>query len=92
MLSMGGVSKKGQDESQVQLLRGRLSVAKPAFDDLEALNDWLRLSREELANRPHPAQSDRTIAPRRKSTGRPGDSRPAFLCRVTRLRRLLFAY
>jgi len=54
--------EKGQVENQVQFLRGRLFVPKPAFDDLDALNDWLRLRCEELANRPHPEQSDRTIA------------------------------
>ena len=54
--------EKGQVENQVQFLRGRLFVPKPAFDDLDALNDWLRLRCEELANRPHPEQSDRMIA------------------------------
>ena len=54
--------EKGQVENQVQFLRGRLFVPKPAFDDLDALNAWLRLRCEELANRPHPEQSDRTVA------------------------------
>lgn len=54
--------EKGQVENQVQFLRGRLFVPKPAFDDLDALNAWLRLRCEELANRPHPEQQDRTIA------------------------------
>jgi hypothetical protein len=39
-----------------------LYVPKPAFDDLDALNAWLGLRCEELANRPHPEQRDRTIA------------------------------
>lgn len=33
----------------------------PAFDDLNGLNDWLRLRGEELASRAHPEQSARTI-------------------------------
>ena len=52
----------GQVENQVRFLRCRLFVPKPAFADLDALNDWLRLRCEELANRPHPEQSDRTVA------------------------------
>lgn len=35
--------EKGQVKNQVQFLRGRLFVPKPAFDDLDALNAWLRL-------------------------------------------------
>ena len=54
--------EKGQVENQVQFLRGRLFVPMPAFDDLDGLNDWLRLRCEELANRAHPEQSTRTIA------------------------------
>ncbi|MEV8469037.1 hypothetical protein AB0T83_20120 [Fluviibacterium sp. DFM31] len=54
--------EKGQVENRVPFLRGRLFVPKPAFDDLDALNDWLRPRCEKLANRPHPEQSDRTIA------------------------------
>ena len=54
--------EKGQVENQVQFLRGRLFVPKPAFDDLDALNAWLRLCCEELANRLHPEQQERTIA------------------------------
>ncbi|WP_428541110.1 IS21 family transposase [Profundibacter sp.] len=53
--------EKGQVENQVQFLRGRLFVPEPAFDDLEALNAWLRLRCEDLAERPHPEQQDRTI-------------------------------
>ena len=37
-------------------------MPKPVFDDLDALNDWLRLRCEDLANRSHPEQQDRTIA------------------------------
>lgn len=54
--------EKGQVENQVQFLRGELFCPKPAFDDLEALNAWLRLRCEELANRRHPDQQDRLIA------------------------------
>ena len=32
--------EKGQVENQVQFLRGRLFVPKPAFDDFDALNAW----------------------------------------------------
>ena len=35
--------EKGQVETQVQFVRGRLFVPKPAFADLDALNDWLGL-------------------------------------------------
>ena len=54
--------EKGQVENQVQFLRGRLFVPKPAFEDMDALNDWLRLRCEELANRPHPEHQDRRVA------------------------------
>lgn len=54
--------EKGQVENQVQFLRGRLFVPMPAFDDLDRLNDWLRLRCEELATRAHPEQSARSIA------------------------------
>ena len=54
--------EKGQVENQVQFLRGRLFVPKPAFEDLDGLNAWLRLRCEELAERPHPEQQDRTVA------------------------------
>src|SRR6056297_3499664 len=54
--------EKGQVENQVQFLRGRLFVPMPAFDDLDGLNDWLRLRCEDLANRAHPEHSTRTIA------------------------------
>ena len=54
--------EKGQVENQVQFLRGELFTPRLAFDDLDGLNDWLRLRSEELANRLHPDQQDRTIA------------------------------
>lgn len=53
--------EKGQIENQVQFLRGRLFTPKLVFEDMDALNDWLRLRCEELGNRPHPEQQDRTI-------------------------------
>lgn len=54
--------EKGQVENQVQFIRGELFCPKLAFDDLAALNAWLRLRCEELAKRPHPDLRDRTIA------------------------------
>jgi transposase len=54
--------EKGQVENQVQFLRGELFCPKLAFDDLAALNAWLRLRCEELAARQHPDQQHRTIA------------------------------
>jgi len=54
--------EKGQVENQVQFLRGELFTPRLAFDDLDALNAWLRLRCEELVNRRHPDQQDRTIA------------------------------
>ena len=54
--------EKGQVENQVQFLRSELFCPKLAFEDLAALNDWLRLRCEELANRHHPEQQDRKIA------------------------------
>jgi transposase len=54
--------EKGQVENQVQFLRGELFCPKPAFDDLEALNAWLRLRCEELAERRHPDRQDLKIA------------------------------
>jgi transposase len=54
--------EKGQVENQVQFLRGELFCPKLAFDDLAALNAWLRLRCGELAARHHPDQQHRTIA------------------------------
>jgi len=54
--------EKGQVENQVQFLRGELFCPKLAFDDLDALNDWLRLRCEDLGERRHPDQQDLTIA------------------------------
>ena len=54
--------EKGQVENQVQFLRGELFAPMPTFDDLDSLNDWLRLRCEELAARPHPEQQDCAIA------------------------------
>lgn len=52
----------GQVENQVQVLRGELFCPRLAFDDLDALNAWLRLRCGELADRLHPDLQDRTIA------------------------------
>jgi transposase len=54
--------EKGQVENQVQFLRGELFCPRLAFEDLDALNDWLRLRCEELADRHHPDRQDRKIA------------------------------
>ncbi len=53
--------EKGQVENQVQFLRGELFTPRLAFDDREALNAWLRLRCEELAERCHTEQQHRTI-------------------------------
>ncbi len=53
--------EKGQIENQVQFLRGRVFTPKLVFEDMDALNDWLQLQCEDLGNRPHPEQQDRTI-------------------------------
>ena len=54
--------EKGQVENQVQFLRGELFTPRLAFDDLVALNAWLLLRCEELAERRHTDQQHRTIA------------------------------
>src|SRR5690554_943030 len=54
--------EKGQIENQVQFLRGELFTPRLAFDDLAALNAWLLLRCEELAERRHTDQQHRTIA------------------------------
>jgi transposase len=53
--------EKGQVENQVQFLRGELFTPRLAFDDLAALNAWLLLRCEELAERRHTDQQHRTI-------------------------------
>jgi hypothetical protein len=52
--------EKGQVGNQVQFLRGRLFTPKLAFEDMDALNDWLLLQCEGLGSRAHPEQRDRT--------------------------------
>ncbi|HEV8036685.1 IS21 family transposase [Yoonia sp.] len=54
--------EKGQVENQVQFLRGELFTPRLVFDDLAALNAWLLLRCEELAERRHTDQQHRTIA------------------------------
>ena len=53
--------EKGQVENQVQFLRGQLFTPKPDFEDLEALNAWLRLRCEALGERSHPERQESTI-------------------------------
>jgi transposase len=53
--------EKGQVENQVHFLRGELFTPRLAFDDLDALNEWLRLRCGELAERHHPDRQDRKI-------------------------------
>ena len=53
--------EKGQVENQVQFLRGQLFTPKLEFEDLKALNAWLRLRCEALGKRPHPERQDDTI-------------------------------
>ena len=53
---------KWSGEKEVQFLRDAPFAPKLAFDDLEALNTWLRLRCEELAERCHTERQYRTIA------------------------------
>lgn len=46
----------------MQFLRGELFTPRLAFDHLAALNAWLQLRCEELAERRHTDQQHRTIA------------------------------
>jgi hypothetical protein len=54
--------EKGQVEKQVQDMRARLFTPMPACADLDDLNARLLLRCEELANKAHPEQKDKTIA------------------------------
>lgn len=54
--------EKGQVENQVGNLREWLFTPLVCFDSFAALNAWLAQRCEELAQRKHPAQSERTIA------------------------------
>lgn len=55
--------EKGQVESQVRDVRRWLFTPTPRFDDMAALNDWLRSRCEELAvTRKHPEHKERTVA------------------------------
>lgn len=53
--------EKGQVENQVQHVRRQLFSPRPSFENLDALNAWLRAQCERLAERAHPEQQDRTI-------------------------------
>lgn len=54
--------EKGQVENQVGNIREWLFTPLARFDSFAALNDWLALRCTELAQRQHPAQTERTIA------------------------------
>jgi transposase len=54
--------EKGQVENQVGNIREWLFTPLARFDNLEALNDWLRQRCLELAQRKHPTEPTQTIA------------------------------
>jgi transposase len=55
--------EKGQVENQVQTIRGRFFQPRLRFTSLEELNGWLEAECRRLAElRPHPEQSDITVA------------------------------
>jgi transposase len=54
--------EKGQVENQVGNIREWLFTPMAKFNDFAALNAWLATRCGELAERPHPEQSSRTIA------------------------------
>jgi len=54
--------EKGQVENQVGNVREWLFTPTPRFKDFAELNAWLALRCEELAERKHPEQVERTIA------------------------------
>ena len=54
--------EKGQVENQVGNIREWLFTPMAKFDDFAAVNPWLATRCDELAGRPHPEQSSRTIA------------------------------
>jgi transposase len=54
--------EKGQVENQVGNVREWLFTPTPRFKDFAGLNAWLALRCEELAERKHPEQVERTIA------------------------------
>lgn len=53
--------EKGQVENQVGNVREWLFTPTPKFNDFAALNTWLTQGCRELACRPHPEQTSRTI-------------------------------
>jgi transposase len=54
--------EKGQVENQVSSIRQWLFTPKPRFKNLAALNEWLAMRSEALAQRKHPVFKDKTIA------------------------------
>ena len=53
--------EKGQVERQVGLMRQRLFSPRVKFADLDELNEWLELRCQQMGNRPHPTDKDRTV-------------------------------
>ena len=53
--------EKGQVERQVGLMRQRLFAPRVKFADLDELNQWLELRCQQMGNRPHPTDKDRTV-------------------------------
>jgi transposase len=54
--------EKGQVENQVGNVREWLFTPRPRFADLAQLNAWLETRCRELAGRPHPTETARTVA------------------------------
>ncbi|MCH7881611.1 MAG: IS21 family transposase [Proteobacteria bacterium] len=53
--------EKGQVERQVGIMRYRLFVPKLRFADIAELNDWLEQRCEQMGEKPHPKDKDRSI-------------------------------
>jgi hypothetical protein len=53
--------EKGQVERQVGIMRYRLFVPKLRFTDIAELNDWLEQRCQQMGEKPHPQDKDRSI-------------------------------
>jgi transposase len=53
--------EKGQVERQVGIMRYRLFVPKVRFADMNELNDWLERRCQQMGDKQHPKDTDRTI-------------------------------
>ncbi|MCP4064134.1 MAG: IS21 family transposase [Gammaproteobacteria bacterium] len=53
--------EKGQVERQVGVMRQRLFTPRVKFADLDELNEWLELRCQQMGNRSHPTDKERTI-------------------------------